>query len=69
MCGNYKCEVRVGETAKKLLQQALDKLPDNATVEEAMERLLFLAKIEQGLAEADAGSTLSHEDVRKRLDL
>ena len=56
-------------TVKKLLKEAVDKLPPDATVEEAMERLLFLAKIEQGLAEADAGKTLSHEEVRKRLAL
>jgi predicted transcriptional regulator len=60
-------EDRVTQSAKKLLQETLDKLPEDATVEEAMERLLFLAKIEQGLAEADAGKTLSHEEVRKRL--
>jgi predicted transcriptional regulator len=57
------------QSAKKLLQEALDKLPDNATVEEAMERLLFLAKIEQGIAEADAGKTLSHQEVGTRLGL
>ena len=57
------------QSAKKLLQDALDQLPDDATVEEAMERLLFLAKIEQGIAEADAGKTLRHEDVRTRLGL
>ena len=54
------------QSAKKLLKEAIDKLPADATVEEAMERLLFLAKIEQGIAEADAGRTISHEDVRKR---
>jgi hypothetical protein len=57
------------QSAKKLLQEALDTLPDDATVEEAIERLLFLAKIEQGLAEVDAGRTMSHEEVRKRLGL
>ena len=56
-------------SAKKLMKQALDKLPDDATVEEAMERLLFLSKIDQGLAEADAGRTLNSEEVRKRLGL
>jgi predicted transcriptional regulator len=55
--------------AKKLLQETLDSLPENATIEEAIERLLFLAKIEQGLAEANAGKTMSHEEVRKRLAL
>jgi predicted transcriptional regulator len=57
------------QSAKKLLRETLDKLPDDATVEEAIERLLFLAKIEQGIAEADAGRTLSHEEARARLDL
>jgi len=57
------------QSAKNLLKKAVDNLPANATVEEAMERLLFLAKIEQGIAEADAGTTLSHEEVRKRLGL
>jgi predicted transcriptional regulator len=57
------------QSAKRLLKEALDSLPEDATIEEAMERLLFLAKIEQGMAEADAGKTLSHEEVRKRLGL
>jgi predicted transcriptional regulator len=34
-----------------------------------MERLVFLAKIERGLADAEAGRTLSHADVKKRLGL
>ena len=59
----------MAQSAKKLLKDALDQLPDDATVEEAMERLLFLAKIEQGIVEADAGKTLNHEEVRKRLGL
>lgn len=57
------------QSAKKLLKQAVDNLPADATVEEAMERLLFLAKIERGLAEVDAGKTISHEEVRQRLGL
>ena len=59
----------MAQSAKKLLQEALDTLPEDATVEEAMERLLFLAKIEQGIAQADSGRTLSHEAVRNRLGL
>lgn len=57
------------QSAKNLLRQAVDNLPADATVEEAMERLLFLAKIEQGIAEADSGKTLSHDEVRQRLGL
>lgn len=54
---------------KQLLREAAEKLPADATVEDAMERLLFLAKIERGIADADAGRTLSHEEVRARLGL
>lgn len=57
------------QSTKDLLKQAVDGLPANATVEEAMERLLFLSQIEQGIADADAGNTLSHADVAKRLGL
>jgi predicted transcriptional regulator len=56
-------------SAKDLLKQTAENLPADATVEEAMERLLFLAKIEQGIAQADAGNTVPHEEVRRRLGL
>lgn len=58
----------MGETsAKELLRETIDKLPADASVEEAMERLYFLSKIERGLEQANAGKTLSHEEVRRRL--
>jgi hypothetical protein len=59
----------MAESAKDIIKQALDRLPDNATVEEALERILFIAQIEKGLTEADSGKTLSSEEVRKRLGL
>ncbi|MGD0836582.1 MAG: hypothetical protein ABSB49_08070 [Polyangia bacterium] len=46
--------------------ETVEHLPDNATVEDAMECLYFLAKIERGLEQADAGPGLAHEDVKKR---
>ena len=32
-----------------------------------MERFLFLAKVERGLKQADAGNTISHPEVRERM--
>lgn len=58
-----------GSTTKERVLEAVESLPADATIEDAMERLYFLAKIERGLAEADAGLGISHEDVRKRLGL
>ena len=35
--------------------KALQGLPEDATVEDAMDRLYFLWKVQEGLAQADAG--------------
>ena len=56
-------------STKQLIRDVVEKLPADATVEDAMERLYLLAKIERGLAQADSGQTLSHEEVRARLGL
>lgn len=56
-------------TAKDLLKETAERLPENASVEDAMERFLFLAKIERGKADAEAGRTISHDDVKRRLGL
>ena len=53
-------------SAKQRVIEAVTKLPEDATVEEAMERLYFLAKIERGLDDARAGRTVSHEEIRNR---
>lgn len=54
-------------TAKEIIIQAVESLPDETTFEEAMERLLFLAKVERGIEQADAGETISHTEVKERL--
>ena len=51
--------------AKQLLREAVEQLPDDASVEDVMERLYFLAKVARGLEAAERGDTVSHEDVRR----
>ncbi|MGB8297037.1 MAG: hypothetical protein WCG85_16535 [Polyangia bacterium] len=51
---------------KQKIMETVEHLPDDATVEDAMERLYFLAKIERGLDQSEAGLGLSHEDIKKR---
>ncbi len=50
---------------KSEIVRAIQDLPDDATVEDAMERLYFLAKIERGLEQSE-GETLSHEEIKAR---
>lgn len=40
-------------TTKDRVRAVADQLPADATLEDAIERLVFLAKIDRGLAEAD----------------
>ena len=37
-----------------------------ATIDDAIERLCFIAKIEEGLQQSRAGQVTSHEEVKKR---
>jgi predicted transcriptional regulator len=52
-------------TTKEKVLDALRRLPPDATVEDAMERLYFLGKVERGLKQADAGEVVSHEEARR----
>jgi predicted transcriptional regulator len=47
--------------------EAIRGLPEDATVEDVMERLYFLAKVEEGMRQADVGQTMSHEEAKRRL--
>ena len=52
--------------AKERVLEAVRALPEDATVEDAMERLYFLAKVEEGLRQVDVGQTVDHEEARRR---
>lgn len=51
---------------KSEIVRAIQDLPENATVEDAMERLYFLAKIERGLAQSESNETISHDEIKVR---
>lgn len=53
-------------TAKSVMVKALQDLPDDATLDDAIEQLCFLAKIERGLDQSEAGKTVTHEEVKAR---
>jgi len=64
--GRPSVEDPVATSAKEKILESLAALPATATIEDAMERLYFLRKIERGVADADAGRVVPHEDVAKR---
>jgi predicted transcriptional regulator len=56
-------------TPKEKALKAVAELPPEATLEDAMERLFFLLKVERGLEDLAAGRVVSHEAVRARFGL
>jgi len=56
-----------GGSAKQKVLEAIEKLPADATLEDVIERLVLMAKIERGLAELDAGQGIDHAEAKRRL--
>lgn len=54
-------------TTKQKVLKAVQDLPDDASFEDAMERLYFLAKVEKGLEQADSGQTISYSEVKEKM--
>ena len=54
-------------SAKQKVLEVIEKLPPDATVEDAIERLVLLAKTERGWAELDAGKGVEHAEAKRRL--
>ena len=54
-------------TTKAKIVRAVEELPENATIEDAIERLVFLHKIELGLKQSQEGKTVPLDEVEARL--
>ena len=54
-------------SVKQAAQAVLDHLPDNATWDELMYELYVKQKIEAGLADVEAGRTVTHEQLKDEL--
>lgn len=52
---------------KKQMIKAIQDLPADATVEDAIERLYLLYKVERGIVQADTGQKVSQDEARRRM--
>ena len=55
------------QSTRDRIIDALRDSPPDSIVDDAIERLVFLAKIEEGLAQLDRGEGIPHEEVKRRL--
>ncbi len=54
-------------TVKEKIIQAVQDLPSDATIEDAMDRLYLLYKIERGLQQVAEGKTISQKEAKERM--
>ncbi len=54
-------------TTKEKVLKLLDGLPDDCSLEEVLYHLYVIQTIDRGLADADAGRTIPHEEVAEEL--
>ena len=55
------------ESAKEQVQQILDTLPEDVSLEDIQYHIYVRQKIEQGLDDVDAGRVIKHSEVQQRL--
>jgi len=58
---------KVAVETKQQILKAIEDLPDDPGVEDALDRLYLLYKIERGLRQADQGELLTQEELRERM--
>ena len=54
-------------STKEEMIRLIQELPEDATIEDAMERLYLLHKVERGIAQADSGQKVSQEEAQRRM--
>ncbi len=53
---------------KEKIKSTIDSLPDNFTIEDIIEELIVLDKIEQGLNDVKKGKVYTTREAKKRLE-
>ena len=54
-------------TEKEEILAVIERLPDDATIGDAIERLLVLYKVQHGLDQLDRGEGISHDEAKRRI--
>jgi predicted transcriptional regulator len=53
---------------KEKIKKAIDSMPDDVSLDEVIDKIILLAKIEQGLIDAREGKVFTTEEVKSKLN-
>ncbi len=52
---------------KQQMISIIERLPDDATLDDVMAELYFRIKVDSGLKDLEEGKGIAHDDVKKRM--
>ena len=55
-------------TAKARILALVEDQPEDSSYDEILHELAFVRMVERGIADADAGRVVPHEEIRRRID-
>jgi len=53
---------------KEKLNKTINSLPDSFTIDELIDQLIFIEKVEEGYRQSEEGKVVSNEDVKLMID-
>jgi predicted transcriptional regulator len=53
---------------KKKVNKTIKNLPDTFTIDQLIDELIFIEKVEEGYQQSEAGKVVSNEDVKLMID-
>jgi hypothetical protein len=53
---------------KEKINRTIQNLPDSFTIDQLIEQLIFVEKVEEGLHQSKMGQVVSNEDVKIMID-
>ena len=53
---------------KEKVNKTINNLPDKFTIDELIDRLIFMEKIEEGIQQSEEGKVVSNEDLKIIID-
>ena len=53
---------------KERLNKTIEGLPDSFTIDELIDQLIFIEKVEEGYQQSEEGKVVSNEDVKQMID-
>jgi hypothetical protein len=53
---------------KEKVNKTINRLPDSFTIDELIDQLIFIEKVEEGYLQSEAGKVVSNEDVKLMIE-